>query len=407
MHLNDTDSPPQFTRLGLTVSLIAALGALALSVYLAFVSLALGVAPAGCGGESGCGQVLASRWSQWFGLPVSLPAAGLYLAMIALLVLTQRDSQTVRYAAWRGLAGGALVIVGAAGWFVALQIQVVQATCFYCMLAHGLGLVLAGCVAFYVLQKPTAWRQAHLRWPMLAGVVLLAILMAGQLLNPTPAATRGQHSMSSQDTDQHGTTARMLTLLDGQLQINATRQPHLGPMDAEHVLVMMFDYCCPHCREAHELIGKLQAESDTPVLVVSLPTPLGQGCNPHVRRIPAFFEVGCTLARLSYAVWQVDPQQWPAYDRWLFDTPPKQPRKAEAARQHAGELIGEDALQKALASGWPDAQVQRNVSAYGEAHGGRLPLILSPGRRPIIGAVYDVGDLQRLLEEPPAAATSE
>src|SRR5262245_26443705 len=44
--------------------------ALACSAYLAFLSLTGGKA-VGCGPESECDKVLASRWAYWFGIPVS------------------------------------------------------------------------------------------------------------------------------------------------------------------------------------------------------------------------------------------------------------------------------------------------------------------------------------------------
>ena len=43
------------------------------TVYLAYISLALGSGVPGCGQDSGCEQVLSSPWAYWLGIPVSLP----------------------------------------------------------------------------------------------------------------------------------------------------------------------------------------------------------------------------------------------------------------------------------------------------------------------------------------------
>src|SRR5689334_12081204 len=51
--------------------------ALVLAIYLGWLS-ATGKPVAGCGPESGCGQILKSRWSQVLGMPVSLLGAGVY-----------------------------------------------------------------------------------------------------------------------------------------------------------------------------------------------------------------------------------------------------------------------------------------------------------------------------------------
>src|SRR5436305_6957536 len=62
------------------VLIFAALG---ISVYLAWSSLS-GKAVAGCGADSSCDKVLHSRWGYWFGLPVSVFALLVYIAVLAL-----------------------------------------------------------------------------------------------------------------------------------------------------------------------------------------------------------------------------------------------------------------------------------------------------------------------------------
>ncbi|HEY0457073.1 MAG TPA: vitamin K epoxide reductase family protein, partial [Verrucomicrobiae bacterium] len=99
-----------------------ALAALALSAYLASVSLQ-GGSVAGCGPESSCDKVLHSRWSSWFGLPISLGAAALYVMIFILLWrLGPKVPAVQQRKAWKLLFPGAIAILGAAVWFSALQV---------------------------------------------------------------------------------------------------------------------------------------------------------------------------------------------------------------------------------------------------------------------------------------------
>src|SRR6266480_1415894 len=62
---------------------ILILGALGISAYLAWSSLS-GKAVAGCGPDSSCDKVLHSRWGYWFGVPVSVLALLVYIAVLGL-----------------------------------------------------------------------------------------------------------------------------------------------------------------------------------------------------------------------------------------------------------------------------------------------------------------------------------
>src|SRR5438045_341003 len=93
---------------------VLAVAALLLAAYLASIALS-GSRVAGCGPESGCDQVLQSRWSKWFGIPVSLPAIGLYLAVILFLGrLGPKKPVEQQRQSWKFLFGCAIAVLGAA-----------------------------------------------------------------------------------------------------------------------------------------------------------------------------------------------------------------------------------------------------------------------------------------------------
>src|SRR6266567_1462067 len=117
--------------------------AMAMSAYLSSVTLS-GGAVAGCGPDSGCDRVLHSRWAYWFGVPVSFGALAVYSLILRLSFrLSRSTSPVVQRKAWSRLVPCALLVAGAAMWFVGLQVFVVQAVCPYCMVAHVSGSLAA------------------------------------------------------------------------------------------------------------------------------------------------------------------------------------------------------------------------------------------------------------------------
>ena len=122
-----------------TFLVVAMLGA----GYLAWVSIHHGPV-AGCGLESGCNQVLQSRWAYWLDLPVSLPAVLVYLALFGTTVLLQkRTSPDDQRGSWAAIIILSVIVAGAALWFVGLQVFVIKAFCKFCMTAHACGFAAA------------------------------------------------------------------------------------------------------------------------------------------------------------------------------------------------------------------------------------------------------------------------
>src|SRR5687768_16247999 len=107
-----------------------------ISAYLLSVSLSGGQA-VGYGPGSGCDEVLQSRWAYVFGIPVSALALVIDLA----LLLTSfscgaKSTPKQRRGAWEIMVPCAVLVLGAALWFVALQAFVLHRFCPWCMAAH-------------------------------------------------------------------------------------------------------------------------------------------------------------------------------------------------------------------------------------------------------------------------------
>jgi uncharacterized membrane protein len=168
--------------------------AMVVSVYLVWTSLSKGNV-VGCGPESGCHEVLKSRWASWFGIPVSLFG---FLAYLAFFLGTYRLGPKVPAASqrqiWMLLLPCAILIAGGAVWFTGIQMFVLGTFCPYCLTTHSLALTAAIILLFHVpmAQEPEKpWqkeKQVYIPPPLakklvLAGAVGLAVFAAGQLLH--------------------------------------------------------------------------------------------------------------------------------------------------------------------------------------------------------------------------------
>ncbi|MEM9940619.1 MAG: vitamin K epoxide reductase family protein [Planctomycetota bacterium] len=173
-----------------TVCLIALVSIVAFSAssYLAFVAFTSSkVAGCGSGKLFNCGHVISSRWSLWFGIPVSVLAASLYVGLVAALcvAVSKKVSQSARSLAWMTVSVLALSAGMAAIWFVSLQIFDLGHLCTYCLVAHGCGLVAA--ITIWIM-KPNGSNGFKFT-AVLAGLGF-AVLVGVQLASEDPATYR-------------------------------------------------------------------------------------------------------------------------------------------------------------------------------------------------------------------------
>src|SRR5436309_12183590 len=129
-------------------------GAIGVSGYLAWTSLS-GGAVAGCGPDSGCDKVLHSRWAYWLGIPVSVPALLVYVAVLGLSFrLGGKNPAAQQRKVWPLLVGAALMVMGGAIWFTGLQLFVIHSFCKFCMTGHALGVAAAAIILVKALIRP-------------------------------------------------------------------------------------------------------------------------------------------------------------------------------------------------------------------------------------------------------------
>ncbi|MEO0587848.1 MAG: hypothetical protein AAF078_09425, partial [Planctomycetota bacterium] len=312
-------------------------------------------------------------------------------------------------------------VLAAGGWFVFLQAAVVGAWCAWCMTAHGVGGAAAvlGLIAVVQAGKEAAARgeagsAKEKGSPVLAaaaaGVLSVGIVAAVQATNSGGAkggAAQRVELPDAGDFDVMRDDERWVGVLDGRLRVGlhdgAGSLPYAGALDAEAAALVMFDYSCPHCREHLRLLDDYRLEHPDKLVRVALPVPLNSGCNPAWDAEwdePAFAQ-SCRLAVLSFAVWRLDREAWPAYDRWLWDR--DETVSGEEAAGRAVEVIGDAAAVLAEVEGlMAEGAFDPFAQAWDEM-GTRLPTTLWPAAGVDAGAYFEVEDLEARVAEAIAA----
>ena len=374
-----------------TVAVICGVGAALTAGYLTYVAIIAKGLPVGCGAGSGCSEVLRSRWSAFLGLPVSLLGCVSYLALAGGVLATPSGA---RAPAWLHAVGG--MVLGAAVWFVVLQIAVIRSICPWCMADHCLG-GLAALIVLFRFGSPN-WRAAA------GGLLPVIALTAAQMLAPAPRAQVARLP-AGVNADTGPGPDRAISVADGSVALQVDDELLIGSPDAETMLVMLMDYACPHCRRTHGHLDVIMAGEPGRWAVVLLPSPLNATCNPHMAETAARFKDSCELTKLAMGVNRADRNRYPEFDAWLFE--PETPRTAADARTRAAELVGEDALARAMNLDVTERRIARNTELYGTLEHGTLPVILSPQLDTIIGRSESAEDLLALLNQQTAHASNE
>lgn len=344
--------------------------ALLISLYLGYVSFG-GQTIAGCGPDSGCDKVLHSRWSKWFGIPVSLPAVLLYGLMIAAtLRLGRRATPAQQRQAWLILFPASWIVIAAVVWFVTLQVAVIKAVCPFCMAAHACGLLAALVLLFKAPVRPVPekpWQQekeiyvvpSKARSMTLLALSGVALLIGGQIIY-RPASF--SVSAVGDATFKQAATNRLFQIYDGRFTFNLAEAPVIGPATAPHAMVSLFDYTCHYCRQMHGVLKQLHRTFSNELAIVSLPMPLDAECNRLVRMTSRPHSNACEYAKLGLAVWKANPKVHEEFDDWLFA--PEHPPELSAAREHAARLVGAQKLEMTLTNQWVTDYLRLAISVY-------------------------------------------
>ena len=419
--------------------------AMAISAYLAYISMT-GDRVVGCGPDSGCDQVLKSRWAYWLNVPVSFFALIIYsLILGGSFRFSLKREPKVQRMTWAWLAGCAIVVIGSAAWFVGIQAIVLKSFCPFCMTAHACGtiaaiLILANAPIRSTDAKP--WELEKLvfiaprvfRRVVVVALVALAILVTGQVkfehrslvVKPIGITTNTQPAISSNavapasagaavtnvpapatvaTTPPAPTPApapvaakRRISIYSGRFELDAFESPIIGTPTNQHVLVSLFDYTCHHCRSMHPLLLEAQAMFSNQLAIISLPMPLDPECNATMQRAHPSHTNACAYAKLGLAVWRADRTKHHAFDDWMMEG--SKPPPLVDAQLKAAQLVGAEALAKALQDPWVENQLKLDVAIYEVAYRaqrGQMPQLIV-GQNVALGT-YTKPELIKLLTD--------
>ncbi|MGE4568479.1 MAG: vitamin K epoxide reductase family protein [Bacteroidales bacterium] len=370
--------------------------AIGLSILLSWQVLS-GDGMPGCGGESSCNEVLSSRWSKWAGvIPVGLPAVSVYLAIwVAVSFLTSNAERSVRCLAWIALLVLAGVVIGSAIWFFIVQRWIIGAYCLWCMTTHVAGILLS----LMILRR--AWAEYEPRFALLAyvlGGLFLAMLFAALQALFLPSAVFVE-----------GRSQEALPVIDPQ------SAPRVGPVEAPHVVTLLFDYQCLHCRRLHFMLPEVVSMYKGELAFILCPTPLSPQCNRFVPREVESFANSCELARLGLIVWQTQRERFAEFEAWMFSYESGDkwhPRTLEAARAKVIGWMGQTAFQEAVGNQSVSLYLEQSVNLFGKTlmqGKGAIPRLIY-GSRWVTPNPSDAADLARILQEslalPPIPARS-
>jgi uncharacterized membrane protein/glutaredoxin len=364
-------------------------GAVGLSTYLLYHALT-SEAISGCGTGAACDRVLTSPYAWWLGLPVSALAVAIYCGLILVSTgLSKKWTNPPR--PWVGhlILAGSIMVVGSVIWFVGIQWLELKAFCRLCCTTHAMGTVSVLLLALswkhvqtiaqnnLPIHPPSrGWRRTA--WPVALGLAGVGLLIAGQLLFP-----------------------KRMTLVhfhDGKFNFDLSKVPVLGK-PGTNVVIDLFDYTCPHCRELHHLLQQALVRYSNQFCIIALPAPMNTNCNAVVSRTPPAHVQACDYAQVGMGVFAAEPRLYPEYDTWFFKQP-KIPALNEA-REQASRLVGSNQLMAAMASPQAAKMIQTGVSLYKanrlKAKATALPQLVL-GKVIHAGSIFRAEDLHKLLE---------
>jgi uncharacterized membrane protein/protein-disulfide isomerase len=173
MSIQET-SPSQPRRRVWLMRWIAFCG-LAFALYLAWSTVIVGsVAGCGDGRVMDCNHVLQSKFAKVFGMPVSIPAAVVYVVLLISLFVAASHRRSSSQIGWV-VASVCILSAGfAAIWFVAVQAFLLHKICWYCLVVHSCGLVLCSLLLWI---RPFDYRRlSQLAVPGMLAAITVAVI---------------------------------------------------------------------------------------------------------------------------------------------------------------------------------------------------------------------------------------
>ena len=291
-----------------------------------------------------------------------------------------------------------MAAAGAAVWFIALQLVILRQVCPYCMAIQALGL-FEGLI--------TWWSGSVSAGAAGIGLTLAAMLAVGQLLLRPRMFVEFQPPETNNATDQIGALvptceadqnamiADEVVLVNGQVRLRRSDWPVMGKPKARQAIAVLYDVTCPDCRHLHRLLSQVLGAGNLDIAVLMIPTPLHSSCNRGVIHDRPEHVNSCAYARLTLALWKLDPKACMEHEQWMLNSI-RVPPLADARRK-AEQMVNSLRLATALMDASIEQRIQETTRVFGAAPKDVLPQMLL-ARTVVIGRVGTEGELREILE---------
>lgn len=367
-----------------TLMAIALLNAIAAVLSLTLLRRAGKRSLPGCAPGSACDELSRSRWAFVGPVPVTVPAALLYVS-IAATALDLAFHLPGRPIARQVLSAQLYIAGGAALWFIGLQALILRRICIYCLATHLIA--IAALVISLGIIPPSSIST-------LAGLLALGVIAAIQSFLPPiqheirlPEQILPHPATIAAPAVPAAATPRKIVLLGGRLSFDIHVFPRLGSATAPHVIAYLMDYTCEYCRAAHPLIRRAMDDFHGDLTVLICFAPLSPDCNPSVVQVEPRYIHACDYARLAVAVWSRTPAEFAAFHDWLMEG--LQPPALDHARSRAGPMPDDVRTPQPIADG---------TTIYRLTGAGPLPKLLLPTGL-LTGQISSPEKLTALLRE--------
>ena len=320
---------------------------LLLSIILCFHSIS-GRGLIGCSQGTNCNTVLGSKWSFLFGIiPVSALAAGVWIAFLICLILHSRNSDLeLQYFLNRILLILSGAVTGSAAWFIWLQSHMIKAFCPYCMTAHILGILISVLTVIWCVKQKPGHSLLNIGFGLTIAIALAVVQFA---TTPLTLAERG--------------FAR-----EPLPELSPRELPVTGNPDAPHLITLLYDWQCSHCRKIHNMLPDVVDILSGRVAFILCPISLSRECNPLIPQGSTDrFTGSCQLLHIGLALWRTDPIAYSRYEEWYWGDPTKgwNPPSVDEATAYASDLIGAEKLEQAINDPWIDSYMQTVLQIFG------------------------------------------
>ncbi|MFN7951838.1 MAG: thioredoxin domain-containing protein [bacterium] len=300
------------SRVALRAAFVLAVIGLGLASYLTFRHFA-----AAHGGRSvcslnlklNCDVVNTSEYAELVGIPISALGAAFYLAILGLSAFSLAARPSLVPSLLSHLTVFATGSVAYSVFLAGVSHFVIRHWCLFCigLYAVNVGLLVTAAVgagipiADQLAIVRNDWAAIRSKRWLFASLVAAAVVLVGAVATATVIRDQRRATLVSE-----------WAALEPAPIVLRGDEPSRGAADAPIVIVDYFDFLCPHCKKAAQVLERVVREFPGEVRLVLKHVPLDSACNPWANPHPG----ACQAAAAALCAGK-QGHYWEMHD-WLF-----------------------------------------------------------------------------------------